>query len=84
MAARVSIRPHDERILYLYFHDTDLLDRRRALALELALRILGRRRAVTDLDALTALLAARRDVPVQQLVVALGEGAPVERADVGE
>jgi hypothetical protein len=78
MAARAAVRPSDERILHLYFHDTDLLDRRRALALELALRILGRRRTVTDLDELATGLASQGDVPVQQLVVALGQGAPVE------
>lgn len=84
MAARASVRPHDEQILHLYFHDTDLLDRRRMLALELTLRLLARRRAVTDLDALTTRLAARGDVPVQQFVVALGQGAPVEGAAVDE
>jgi hypothetical protein len=80
MAARAALRPHEERVLHLYFHDTDLLDRRRALALEAALRLLGRRRAVTDLDA----LAARGEVPVEQLVVALGKHPPVEGVAVGQ
>jgi hypothetical protein len=31
-------------VVHAYFHDTDLLDRRRALALELGLRVLARRR----------------------------------------
>lgn len=80
MAARAALRPHEERVLHLYFHDTDLIDRRRALALDFALRVLGRRRTVTDLDA----LAADGEIPVEQLVVALGQDTPVERAAVGE
>ena len=72
MAARAALRGPGVELLHVYFHDTDLLDRRRALALRFALTILGRRRTVTDLDRLP------RDVPVQDLVVALGEGAPVE------
>ena len=84
MGARAALRPHEEDVLHLYFHDTDLLDRRRALALRFALTVLGRRRTVTDLDALAAGLVARRDVPVEHLVVALGEHPPVDRAAVGE
>jgi len=76
MAARAAFRPHEERILHLYFHDTDLLDRRRALALELALRMLGRRREVTDLDTLVGRLAAQRDLPVEQLAIAVGPERP--------
>ena len=60
----------------MYFHDTDLLDRRRALALRFALEVLGRRRTATDLDRLAEL--ADGDVPVEDLVVALGENRPVE------
>jgi hypothetical protein len=41
----------DEPLVHVYFHDTDLLDRRRALALRIALRVLGLRRTPTDLDA---------------------------------
>jgi hypothetical protein len=72
MAARAALRGSDTEVLHVYFHDTDLLDRRRALALRLALAVLGKRRTVTHLDALP------REVPVQDLVVALGQGAPVE------
>jgi hypothetical protein len=72
MAARAAVRGSDVELLHVYFHDTDLLDRRRALALRFALTVLGRRRTVTDLDRLP------RDVPLQDLVVALGERAPVE------
>jgi hypothetical protein len=72
MAARAALRGSDAEVLHVYFHDTDLLDRRRAIALRFALAVLGRRRTVTDLDGLP------REVPVQDFVVALGEGAPVE------
>jgi hypothetical protein len=43
MAARAALRPLP-RWLHVYFHDTDLVDRRRRLALVAALRLLGRRR----------------------------------------
>jgi hypothetical protein len=36
-------------VVHAYFHDTDLLDRRRAAALSVGLAILGRRRTPTDL-----------------------------------
>jgi hypothetical protein len=38
--------------VHAYFHDTDLLDRRRAAALRLGLRLLALKRTATDLDAL--------------------------------
>ena len=78
MAARaaLSIRSPAEPVVHIYFHDTDLLDRRRALALRFALEVLGRRRTATDLDRLAEL--ADGDVPVEDLVVALGENHPVE------
>jgi len=38
--------------VHVYFHDTDLLDRGRRLALLALLRLLGRRRRVVDLDRL--------------------------------
>lgn len=43
--------------VHVYFHDTDLLDRKRALALELGLRVLARRRPVSDLEAVSAAFA---------------------------
>ena len=78
MAARAAFSRRDPRepVVHVYFHDTDLLDRRRALALRLALEVLGRRRTPVDLDELAEL--ADGDVPVEDLVVALGENAPVE------
>ena len=43
--------------VHVYFHDTDLLDRKRALALELGLRVLARRRPVSDLEAVSRAFA---------------------------
>jgi hypothetical protein len=43
--------------VHVYFHDTDLLDRRRATAFEVALRVLARRRPVRDLDEVSAAFA---------------------------
>jgi len=40
--------------VHVYFHDTDLLSRRRSLALGAFLRVLARRARVSDLDALAA------------------------------
>jgi hypothetical protein len=49
-------------LVHVYFHDTDLLDRRRYALLRAALPLLARRAQATDLDALTlhALAAAPR------------------------
>jgi hypothetical protein len=41
-----------EPLVHAYFHDTDLLDRARRMALTVALTVLGRRRTPTDLEAL--------------------------------
>jgi hypothetical protein len=43
--------------VHVYFHDTDLLDRKRAVALEFGLRLLARRRPPSDLDAVSAAFA---------------------------
>jgi len=43
------------RYLHVYFHDTDLLDARRRAALVVALTVLGRRRARSDLTQLARL-----------------------------
>jgi hypothetical protein len=56
MAARAALAPLPQPVVHVYFHDTDLLDRRRSAALALALAVLGRRRRATDLDALAASL----------------------------
>ena len=52
MLARGVLGPFPRQIVHAYFHDTDLLDRRRAAALRVGLRSLGMKRTVTDLDAL--------------------------------
>jgi hypothetical protein len=41
-------------VVHVYFHDTDLLDRRRRALLHSALRVLAHRARVTDLDTLAA------------------------------
>jgi hypothetical protein len=51
MLVRALPQRLDEPLVHVYFHDTDLLDRRRALALRAALAILALRRTPTDLDA---------------------------------
>jgi hypothetical protein len=43
-------------LVHVYFHDTDLLDRRRRALLRAVLPVLARRANVTDLDALAAQL----------------------------
>ena len=44
------------RVVHVYFHDTDLLDRRRRTLLSVVLRLLARRAHVSDLDTLSAQL----------------------------
>ena len=60
MLARAVIDPRalHEQVVHAYFHDTDLLDRRRAAALRFGLGVLARRRKATDLDRLASELAA--------------------------
>ena len=48
MLVRALARPLP-RVVHVHFHDWDLLDRRRALALSLALRLLRLRRRPVDL-----------------------------------
>jgi hypothetical protein len=52
MLAHALLGPLREPHVHAYFHDTDLLDRRRRTALIVALTLLGRRRTPTDLAAL--------------------------------
>jgi hypothetical protein len=52
MLARGLLAPFRRQIVHAYFHDTDLLDRRRATALRIGLRFLGLKRTVADLDEL--------------------------------
>jgi hypothetical protein len=53
MALRGALGPLPTHV-HVYFHDTDLLDGRRRRALAMALGMLGRRRAPTELTQLTA------------------------------
>ena len=50
--ARALTRRELPQLVHVYFHDTDLLDRKRALALAVGLRHLALRRPVADLDEL--------------------------------
>jgi len=52
MLARGLLGPFRRQVVHAYFHDTDLLDRRRAAALSIGLRFLGLKRTATDLDEL--------------------------------
>jgi len=52
--ARALTRRKLPRLVHVYFHDTDLLDRRRLALLHTGLRVLARRADVLDLDALAA------------------------------
>lgn len=59
MLARAVLDPRAlrEPVVHAYFHDTDLLDRRRTTALRAALGLLRLRRQATDLDLLASELA---------------------------
>jgi hypothetical protein len=56
LLARAGLRPGalDEPLVHVYFHDTELLDRRRVAALHIFLRLLARRRQPADLDQVAA------------------------------
>jgi hypothetical protein len=54
MLARAVFRGLEAAHVHAYFHDTDLLDRRRRLALTAALSVLGRRRVQGRFDASAA------------------------------
>jgi hypothetical protein len=49
MLARSALGPFRHQVVHAYFHDTDLLDRSRAVALRLGLMFLGLKRTATDL-----------------------------------
>jgi hypothetical protein len=57
MAARASVGRLPSYV-HVYFHDEDLLDRRRAAALRLSLTLLSKRRRAVDLAELAAEVAA--------------------------
>src|SRR6266508_676716 len=49
MLARGLLGPYRRQVVHAYFHDTDLLDRRRTVALRVGLTFLGLKRTATDL-----------------------------------
>jgi hypothetical protein len=49
MLTRGTLGPFRRQVVHAYFHDTDLLDRRRAAALRVGLVFLGMKRTATDL-----------------------------------
>jgi hypothetical protein len=49
MLARGALGPFRRQVVHAYFHDTDLLDRRRTSALRVGLTFLGMKRTATDL-----------------------------------
>jgi len=65
MLARAVVNPRGlrEPLVHAYFHDTDLLDRRRSVALAAALAVLARRRRPSDLDRLAS-EAATQQLPL--------------------
>jgi hypothetical protein len=64
MLGRAAFRPRG--LVHVYFHDTDLLDRRRRVALHVLLRLLARRRQPLDLDQLIA-RARGAELPVRRV-----------------
>jgi len=52
MLARGALGPFRGPVVHAYFHDTDLLDRRRTAALRVGLAFLGLKRTATDLGEL--------------------------------
>jgi len=73
MAARAALSPSgpEADVVHVHFHDTDLTDTRRRAALVWTLRVLARRRSVTDLDLLAGeLREAAPEVAFEQVAVA--------------
>jgi hypothetical protein len=52
LARGIFARSSAQQVVHAYFHDTDLLDRRRSVALRVGLAVLGRRRTPSDLGEL--------------------------------
>jgi hypothetical protein len=77
MAARASLRPSlGNRVVHVYFHDTDLRSPRRRHALTAALGALGRRRRPIDLDELAHASAEVAPETPFERVFAGGNAAP--------
>jgi hypothetical protein len=69
MLARGVLGPLPAPLVHAYFHDTDLLDVRRRLALTAALRVLSRRRTPATLDEAAAGCGDAREVPLDAALV---------------
>jgi hypothetical protein len=65
MLARALARRSSDEYLHAYFHDTDLLDRRRSAVVEACLWLLARRYRRSDLDEL-AQRARDQDLPISR------------------
>jgi len=70
---RAVVLPGLPAQVHAYFHDTDLVDPRRRRLITLGLRLLARRRPVSDLDAVAATLGAAPVVSWAEI----GRGGPV-------
>lgn len=81
-ALRAALASRPPAALHVYFHDYDLLDRRRHAALVAALLVLGRRRRALGLDELAETTRARGpELPfAPQPAGGAGPGAPVDLA----
>ena len=71
---RAVVRPRLRMCVHAYFHDTDLVDARRRALVVLGLRLLGRRRPVTDLDAVAARVRAEAPLTTWE-TIARGKAA---------
>jgi len=73
MLARAVLSPGglQAELVHVHFHDTDLVDLRRRLALVWALRVLARRRQATDLDRYAeSIRASIREIRFEEIVAA--------------
>jgi hypothetical protein len=66
MAARGLLGRLHAPVVHVYFHDTDLLSRRRRTALAAVLEVLGRRRTATDLERLIPEVSETDEIPFQE------------------
>jgi hypothetical protein len=70
MLARGLLAPFRGSVVHAYFHDTDLLDGRRAALLSVGLRFLGMKRTRTDLDELSSAAESAPRRPFRDLAAA--------------
>jgi hypothetical protein len=70
MLARGLLAPFRGSVVHAYFHDTDLLDARRAALLSLGLGFLGMKRTRTDLEELSSAAGTAPRRPLRELAAA--------------